>query len=258
MAAKYTVQVFRVARADVPRPEVFWMNGWGEWETLFFYIVLIRGNGINALVNTGPPADLEILNKGWRAFAGDRCQLIRKSNETPEAILRSVGMAPAEITHVLLTPLQLYATANLVLFPNAQICMLRRGWVEDITARKPWLHAPREYCISDEMMQYLLFDARSRVRLLDDEEEICPGLHASWVGTHHRSSALYSVQTAKGTVGISDCAFKYGNLEGHPLGIGESVEEGYYAYTRIRRDIQHFLPLYDPEVLARYPGGVVA
>jgi hypothetical protein len=69
---------------------------------------------------------------------------------------------------------------------------------------------------------------------------------------------LYSISTAKGTVGISDCAFKYGNVEGQPLGIGESLEEGYRAYSRIRREIQHFIPLYDPEVLTKYPGGVVA
>ena len=254
----YTVQVFRAARADVPRPEVFFMCGWGEWETLFFYIVLIRGEGVNALINTGPPQDLEILNVGWRAFAGQRCQLLREPGEVPEEILRDAGLTPADITHVLLTPLQLYATANLALFPNAQVCMLRRGWTEDIVARPPWLHVPREFCISDEALKYLLFDAKDRMRLLEEGEEICPGISASWVGTHHRSSTLYLIQTAKGIVGASDCAFKYENLEGHPLGIGESIEEGHQAYTRIRRDVRHFLPLYDPEVLTRYPCGVVA
>jgi glyoxylase-like metal-dependent hydrolase (beta-lactamase superfamily II) len=258
MTTTYTVQVFRAARADVPRPEVFFMSGWGEWETLFFYIVLISGEGVNALINTGPPRDLEILNVGWGQFAGPRCQLIREAGETTEEILESAGLGASDITHVLLTPLQLYATANLALFPNAQICMLRRGWTEDIMARPPWLHVSREFCISNETLQYLLFEAKNRMRLLEDGEDICPGINASWVGTHHRSSTLYSIQTAKGTVGVSDCAFKYGNLAGHPLGIGESIEEGYRAYTRIRRDVQHFIPLYDPEVLIRYPGGVVA
>jgi glyoxylase-like metal-dependent hydrolase (beta-lactamase superfamily II) len=258
MSPVYTVRAFRAARADVPRPEVFFMKGWGEWETLYFYIFLVQGEGITALINTGPPQDLEILNIHWRAFAGERCQLIREASETPEEILASVGLVPADITHVLLTPLQLYATANLMLFPNAQICMLRRGWIEDILARPPWLHVPREICISDETLNYLLFTSKDRLRLLDDEKDVCPGIHASWVGTHHRSSALYSICTTKGLVGVSDCAFKYGNLDGHPLGISESIEEGYHAYTRIRKETQLFLPLYDPEVLERYPRGVVA
>jgi glyoxylase-like metal-dependent hydrolase (beta-lactamase superfamily II) len=258
MPQTYTVQAFRAARAEVPRPEVFFMTGWGEWETLYFYVFLIRGENITALINTGPPQDLEILNAGWRAFAGPRCQLIREPAESIEEILRVASITAAEVTHILLTPLQLYATANISLFKNAQICILRCGWIDDVVARLPWLHVPRASCISDETLSYLLFEGQARLRLLEEGEEICPGIHASWVGTHHRSSTLYSIQTAKGVVGVSDCAFKYGNLDGHPLGIGESIEEGYEAYKRIRRDIQHFLPLYDPEVLVRYPGGVVA
>lgn len=234
------------------------MSGWGKWETLYFYIFLIRGENVTALINSGPPQDLEILNTHWRAFAGDRCQLIREPSETVENILKSVRLAPADITHVLLTPIQLYTTANLMLFRSAQICMLRRGWIEDITARPPWLHVPRELCLSDETLKDLLFESRHRLRLLDDEEDVCPGIHASWVGAHHRSSALYSICTEKGVVGVSDCAFKYGNFDGHPLGIGESVEESYRAYARIRKEVRHFLPLYDPEVLERFPGGVIA
>jgi glyoxylase-like metal-dependent hydrolase (beta-lactamase superfamily II) len=254
----YTVRVFRAARADVPRPEVFWMNGWGEWERLFFYMVLVQGPNVNAIVNTGPPPDLEILNKGWREFAGSRCELVREESETPQRILQSVDLQLSDITHVLLTPLQLYATANIALFPNAQICMSRRGWVEDVTARLPWLHPSRKYCISDEVLKYIFFEASHRLRLLECEDEVCLGIRASWVGTHHRSSMLYSIDTANGTVGVSDCAFKYKNVEGHPLGIGESLEEGYIAYTRIRKEIRHFIPLYDPEVLVRYQDGVVA
>lgn len=258
MVPTYSVEVFRVARAEVPRPEVFWMSGWGEWEPLEFLIALVRGHGVNALINTGPPADLNELNRAWSDFAGPRCRMVRDVGERPDEILSSVGLVPAEITHVLLTPLQLYATANIRLFPKAEICMLRRGWVEDLLARPPWLHVPRRLCVSDDTLRYLLFEAEDRLRLLDDEEDICPGIHAAWVGTHHRSSALYTVETSIGRVGISDCAFKYGNLEGHPLGIAESLAEGDRAYRRIRREVRHFIPLYDPEVLRRYPGGMVA
>lgn len=234
------------------------MTGWNEWETLYFYVVLVQGNGITALINTGPPQDLDPLNAAWIEFAGPRCQLIREDCETPEEILKRAGLAPADITHILLTPLQIYATANITLFPNAQICLSRRGWVEDVLAPVPWVHTPRRFCIADETIKYLLFEATHRMRLLDDEDEICPGIQASWVGTHHRSSILYSIATAEGLVGISDCAFKYRNLEGPALGIGESHEEGYLAYNRIRREIDHFIPLYDPEVLTKYPDGIVA
>ncbi len=183
---------------------------------------------------------------------------VARDEELPEKALASIGIGLDGVTHILITPLQLYATANIPLFRNAQVCMSRRGWIEDIMARPPWLHVPREMCIPDDVLKYLLFDARDRVRLLEDDDEIAPGISAWWAGTHHRSSMTYTVDTAKGRVAISDCAFKYENLEGHPLGIGESLAEGHRAYSRIRREADHFIPLYDPKVLERYPGGVVA
>jgi glyoxylase-like metal-dependent hydrolase (beta-lactamase superfamily II) len=256
--AKYHVRIFKMGEAEVPAPEVYWMSGWGQWETLFFYMVLIQGQGLNAVINTGPPEDLTDLNARWNDFAGRRCQFKRRPSELPEIALRSAGLGFGDVTHVLVTPLQLYATGNLSRFPNAQICFSRRGWIQDVLARPAWLHVSREQCISNETLSFLLFSAPQRLRLLDNDEEICPGIHASWVGTHHRSSMLFSIQTSRGTVGVSDCAFTYRNLDGHPLGIAESIIEGHAAYQKIRNTVDHFVPLYDPAALDRYKGGIVA
>lgn len=254
----YKVQVLKMGESEVPAPEVYWMSRWSEWERLYFYMVVIRGEGRTILINTGPPDDLSDLNERWKGFAGPRCMLQRKESERPLASLKRIGIDPEEVTHVLVTPLQMYATANLQLFTNARICFSRRGWIEEIVAPQPWLHVPRQYCIADSVLHYLLFDAGDRVTLLEDEAEICPGITACWVGTHHRSSMLYKVNTDKGIIGVSDCAFKYENLQGHPLGIGESLEEGWRAYRRIQRETQEFIPLYDPAVLEMYPDGIVA
>lgn len=75
---------------------------------------------------------------------------------------------------------------------------------------------------------------------------------------HHRSSVVYSVDTDKGVVMIGDCAMKYENLDGPPLGIAESLLEASTAYKRIKREASIFLPLYEPEVLVRYPNGIHA
>lgn len=246
-----------MAEAEVPGPEVFWMSRWQEWFRLFFYMVVVRGNGVTAVVNTGPPADLTELNLAWSAFAGPRCQMTRLEEQRPENALAGIGVDPAKVDFVLLTPLQAYATANIPLFRNAQICCSRRGWIEDIVARESGLHVPRHLCVSDGILQHLLFEAKDRLRLLEDEEEVCPGIHAWWAGTHHRSSMVYSFDTAAGKVMTGDCAFMYGNVAGHPLGIAESILEGEAAYRRIRKEASIFLPLYDPEVLERYPRGIV-
>ncbi len=252
------VQVLKVGEVEVPAPEVYWMSHWQEWETLFFYMVVIRCGDVTAIVNTGPPADLAELNRAWRAFAGERCQMKRTEDERPERALAGLGIKPDQVNYVLLIPLQAYTTSNIPLFRNATICFSRRGCVEDIMARPSYVHVPRELCIPDPVLRYLLFEARDRVRLLEDEDEIEPGLRVWWAGTHHHSSMVYAIDTKAGTVMVGDCAFKYGTLEGHPLGIAESLAEGDRAYRRIRSQAAHFIPLYDPEVLRRYPNGEIA
>ena len=160
---------------------------------------------------------------------------------------------------VLITPIQIYATANIQLFKNAQVCISKRGWIEDFHAEKFPMHVPRKLRISDETLQYLMFEGHEKVRLLEDEDEILPGLRCFWAGVHHRSSMCYVIETEKGRVAVSDCLFKYGNFEdGEPLGIQESLEEYYVTRERIKRESEIFIPLYEPDVLKRFPDGRIA
>ncbi|MBA3443047.1 MAG: hypothetical protein H0T92_24650 [Pyrinomonadaceae bacterium] len=255
----YEVQVLKMGQCDVQGPEVYWMSHWNMWETLYFYMVVIRGAGRTVIVNTGPPADLTALNERWQEAFGERGRMERKESERPEAALATLGIKPEEVDYVLLTPLQAYATANIPLFRNGQICLSKRGWVEDFHAPKFPVHVPREFRIPDDALRYLMFEGHERVRLLDDEDEVLPGLRAFWAGVHHRSSMAYVIDTIKGRVIVSDCFFKYPNVEQMlPLGILESMEECFKTYERLRREGDILVPLYDPELLTRHPQGRVA
>ena len=71
----------------------------------------------------------------------------------------------------------------------------------------------------------------------------------------------YVINTARGRVAVTDCLFKYGNIEGEhiePPGIMESMEECFSTYARLKREADILIPLYDPEVLTRFPTGKVA
>lgn len=254
----FTVQLLKMGQCDVAGPEVFWMSHWDDWVQLYFWMVVIRGHGKTAIINTGPPADLTELNARWSSGFGERGKLVREESERPVNALAMLGLKPEDIDYVLITPLQIYATANIQLFRNAQVCISRRGWIEDFHAEKFPMHVPRELRISDETLSYLTFEGHKQVRLLQDEDEVMPGLRCFWAGVHHRSSMCYVVDTQKGRVGISDCLFKYGNLEdGEPLGIQESLEEYYIATKRIQRETDIFLPLYEPDILKRFPNGTI-
>ncbi|MGH9901676.1 MAG: hypothetical protein ACRD68_07670 [Pyrinomonadaceae bacterium] len=255
----FEVHVLKMGQCEVPGPEVYWMSHWDEWVRLYFWMVVIRGRGTTAIINTGPPADLSELNARWGGAFGERGKLAREEDERPLNALASLGVAPRDVDYVLVTPLQIYATANIQLFENARVCISKRGWIEDFHAEKFPMHVPRNLRLSDETLRYLMFEGRDKLQLLEDEDEVLPGLRCFWAGVHHRSSMVYVVKTARGRVAVSDCVFKYRNIEAMvPLGIHESLEEFHVTCNRIRRESDLFVPLYEPDVLERHPGGKIA
>lgn len=251
---RYEITPLKVGQCEVPGPEVYWMSHWNTWELLHFWMVVIRGGGKTAIVNTGPPSDLRPLNEAWAKAIEPRSQMVVQPGERPEEALSTIGLKPTDVDYVLITPLQAYATGNIPLFTNAQVCISRRGWIEDFHAPRFEMHIPRKLRIPDDVLVYLDVTAPEKVRLLDDEDEILPGLRAMWTGVHHRSSMTYLVDTADGTVAISDSFFKFLNIEEDvPLGINESMEEYHISYPRVRNAASKFLPLYDPLVSERFP-----
>lgn len=253
----YYIKSIRVGRLRVPAPQVFWMNDWGNWCELWLQVVLIRGNGVVALVNTGPGKDIAPLQQRWRSRFGDDGGLRRDASDDLLAALAAEGVAPTDVTHVLLTPLQLYTTGNVTAFPNAQVCISTKGWIHFHTFHDH-PHDSRWLSMSRDLLVHLVTDGWDRVRLLEDEDSIAPGLRTWWCGVHHRASIVVEADTDRGTVAISDCMFYFANVEGpRVLGLNESLEETKRAYARLRSSADHLLPLYDPTVFDRYPGGVI-
>jgi len=257
---KYSVQAFNGGTFWVPGPEVYWMEAWNQREEMNALIYLVRGGGKKILINTGPPQDLTTINKAWLGFFGyPEAQIVRTDDQLPQNILKSQGLTPDDISHVIVTPLQAYATANIHLFRNATIAISRKGWIEDFQAPYYHLHVPRHLRVPPEVNHYLQNEGWEKVHLLADEEEILPGIRTFWAGVHHRSSIAVSIDTERGNVILSDCFFKYGNIEsGRYLGVMESMMEADATWSRIRKEADIFASIYDPAVFQRHPGGVLA
>lgn len=254
----YEVTTLAVGESIIPGPELFWMNNFEEWFPLTFQSVLIRGNGIVALVNTGPAADLEPMNAGWASFLGEKARMQRGEGEFILDQLAAHGVSPAEVTHVILSPLQLYTVSNVLAFPNAQICIARRGWVHFHTTHEH-PHDSRATSIPDDILAPLVTTEWPRVRLLEDEDQLADGLRTWWSGGHHRASIVVEVDTEIGVVAISDSYFHERNVtENVPLGINENMYEILAAYDRVRRTADVILPLYDPANFTRFPQGRVS
>lgn len=252
------VDVVSCGRAEVPGPELFWMSDWDKWYPLSFNVGLIRGNGHTILVNTGAPDDLTDLNNRWTSLVGEKGRFLRAEHETVVARLEALGVAPADVTDLVVTPFQVYATAGIPLFPNARIHLSKRGWVHlHTTHRHP--HDDRWTSFSPEVLRYLVIDAWDRVHLLEDDDEICRGVRTWFSGVHHRASIAVEVDSSSGVVVFSDSFFYYENVEDDRLlGINENMYEAIATNERAKRVADHLIPLYDPKVFDRHPSGVVA
>lgn len=255
----FTVTAHSMGSMPLPGPEVFWMQAWDEWFEATFWMLVARSEHGVVVINTGPP-DLTHLGELWRgSHPSGRKVFTRTPEQSASAALAAAGVTPEEVTHVVLTPLVTYTLGALRLFPHAQYYLSRRGLIEDVIAPPHPHHLPREIFVPDDVLQFLLFEARDRVRLVGESDEITPGVRAWEAGVHHRSSLAVEIDTAAGVVIATDAAFSYRNVEQNiALGIGESYAEAMSTYARLRRDADILIPLYDTVVLERHPGGRIA
>ncbi|HWL44423.1 MAG TPA: hypothetical protein VNQ73_15895 [Ilumatobacter sp.] len=254
----FSVEVRPVGRTEIPGPELFWMSDWDRWFELSFNVAVVRGDGITALVNTGAPDDLTALNARWTGIFGERGEFRREPYETITAQLADLGIAPDDVTDVVVTPFQLYTTAGIPLFRNARLHLSKRGWVHFHTTHDH-PHDDRATSIAPDVLVHLVTNAWDRVHLLEDEDEIAPGIRTWFSGAHHRASIAVEVDSHAGTVVLSDSFFHYANVEDNRLlGINENMYEALATNARAKAVADHLVPLYDPAVFDRYPGGVVA
>jgi hypothetical protein len=172
--------------------------------------------------------------------------------------LRRIGVKPDDVTHIILTPLQLYTTSNVDRFPNAQICLSKKGWLFfNVTHNHP--HDLRWHYIPKHVFTYMTVDAWDRVRLLEDEDCVVPGIRTWWAGSHHRATIAVEIDSTVGKVVASDAFFNYKNVEeNHPIGISENIYESIAAHKRAKDVADHIIPLYDPLVFEKYSDGIVA
>ena len=255
---QYSVQVLQVGRQEMLGACIFYMERFDVWEQFIFTMIVIRGEGKTVVINSGLPKDLSILDPFWDTWPGEKKVEVNEE-ERPENALKAAGVDPAKVDILILSPLVYYATGNLDLFPNAQICLLRKGWADFHAPTHRYLDGMRETCVPSNVLTHMVTDYWPRIRLLEDEDEILPGIRTFFGGVHHRSSMCVSIDTPKGKVLFSDSFFKFRNVEENiPVGYVENIEEAFLTYERARRESKLLIPAFDPEIFNRYPGGVVA
>lgn len=253
--ATYSIKAIKYCEQTVPGAQMYYMSHFDQEMCADFYFWLLRrDDGKVALVDCGI-RDVDEFNTVVSARYAFRMNM--QTHNIP-LLMKKEGVDPADVEWLFLTHLHYDHASNVHLFPNARIVVNRRGWIADLAPRYPQL-VPHPLFPHDSMA-YLLNAARDRLVLAEESDgEIAPGISVFYVGGHTMCCQAIKVKTTRGTaIFPSDTIFYYGNLEqNHPIGLNLNLIECYDCMARVRREADIVIPAHDPQVLNRYPDGVI-
>jgi len=237
----YQIRAIKVGECQV-RDYITYANGSESTSTFYLYVWLILGGERPMLVDTGPKY-LDEFNTATSSYIPGGVR--QTEQEKTPAALASAGVDPADISHVFVTHLHPDHYEYFDLFPNAVMVANRRGFFAGLLG------------IRRHVMQALASRWPESLLLVEDEE-VVPGIRTFHLGCHSPCSQGIAVSTRAGTAVLAgDVAYKYRNLEESiPIGWADP-DEWMLAADRLRAAGDFVLPGHDPDVLIRYPGGVI-
>lgn len=211
-----------------------------------YYVWLVIGSAGTFLVDTGFGREV--------ARRRDREQCLRGD---PLDALRALGAPPEALSDVLLTHLHFDHCGELDRFPGARFWLQRR---EMAFWTGPSAHRPtfRRVVMSQDIARVTELNLDGRVRWVDGDATVAPGLSLHRVGGHTAGMQVVRVVTPHGVVVLaSDASHYYANLDtDRPYSAVESVSDAHTAFDRLHElagPAAHIVPGHDPAVLARYP-----
>ncbi|MEV5712890.1 N-acyl homoserine lactonase family protein [Amycolatopsis mediterranei] len=217
-----------------------------EPRTMAYYLWLVTGPAGVFLVDTGFGCEVARLRDREDCLRGD-----------PLDAVRALGVPPEELADVVLTHLHFDHCGELDRFPRARFWLQQREmafWTGP-NAQRPSF---RRVVMSQDITAVAALNLDGRIRWVDGDVTIAPGLSLHHVGGHTAGMQVVRVVTGHGVVVLaSDAAHYYANLAAdRPYSALESVSGAHAAFDRLRElagPAAHIVPGHDPAVLTRYP-----
>src|SRR6266542_4434349 len=219
----YEVYALKYSERDTTKCQFFYRESSHDKLTLHYFVWLILGGPEPVLVDTGFLDD-EARSRGMRNYV------------TPASMVERAGLKAADVPIALITHLHYDHWAGHSLFPGAEF------WIQQD---------------EDAMAGLVRLNYANRVRIIDGDREVLPGLRVHRVGGHTAGLQIVSVETRRGTVVLtSDASHFYHNVETRqPVQIITSLPEMLDAFETIDAlagDGKLIVAGHDPQVADRF------
>lgn len=236
----YEIYAISVAEREVDSPVFLRHTDYGKKVLLVYYFWCLRGMNHTILVDTG--------------ISGEECEKRGLTGvPTREELLSRIGIRPAEIDTIILSHLHDDHFAHPEIYTQA-IFYIQRKEVEF------WSGEVQRFNCVASMVNILPFhelNMAGRVRFLDGDSEIYPGLSVLRFGGHTPGQQLVNVNTDRGDVLLCvDFAAMYRNLEEKiPIGHISNLVEWMKGIGRIERMAlpkESVIPGHDSSVMTKF------
>ena len=196
----YQVYALRYGERATPACQFFYREASHEPVTLAYYVWLILGASHPVLVDVGGDA-AEAAARGLRDYV------------SPAAMLERVGVNAGDVPLVLITHLHWDHWAGHAEFPAAEF-WIQKDEIAFWTGPAARHDVYRQLANAPALAELVKLGYGKRVRLVDGEREVLPGLRVHRVGGHTPGLQVVSVETARGRVVLtSDASHFYRNVE---------------------------------------------
>ncbi len=256
----YSIKILKYGTQLVPGPQVFFQSGWDRRIEFDFYVFLIQGEGLTAVVDCGMD-DASAINALISSGLGPEYQILtRPDRKGVTELLAGEGVSLEDVDYVALTHFHSDHVSNIALFPRARFLISHSGWQELMELRQRIPNMVSNPIFPTSAITFIENMLEERVDLLADGETPLPGISIKHVGGHTADSAAFVIPTGEGRVVIpGDTIWTYENFESNtPVGSAVNISECFEAMSWVRQTADLILPTHDPLAAIRHPRGVHA